>query len=76
VTKGAPHVVLHLCHDVERIEQAVDFKVMNLYTISFMYLNYLKHTLAAALRCTILPSQKAAAAAGILVNVVLDCFCC
>jgi hypothetical protein len=53
VTKGAPHVVLHLCHDVERIEQAVDFKVLNLYTLSFMYLNYLKHTLNAALHSNI-----------------------
>ncbi|KAG5179697.1 H+-exporting ATPase golden alga [Tribonema minus] len=30
VTKGAPHIVLDLCHDRDRIHQAVDFKVMEL----------------------------------------------
>jgi H+-transporting ATPase len=30
VTKGAPHIVLDLCHDKELIEQAVDLKVIEL----------------------------------------------
>mmetsp|Transcript_33966 Transcript_33966/g.44819 ORF Transcript_33966/g.44819 Transcript_33966/m.44819 type:complete len:967 (+) Transcript_33966:127-3027(+) len=30
VTKGAPHIVLDLCHDKKRIEEAVDFKVLEL----------------------------------------------
>jgi H+-transporting ATPase len=30
VTKGAPHIVLALCHDKERIQAAVDFKVIEL----------------------------------------------
>ncbi|KAG5186014.1 H+-exporting ATPase golden alga [Tribonema minus] len=30
VTKGAPHIVLELCHDKDRIEQAVEYKVLEL----------------------------------------------
>jgi H+-transporting ATPase len=30
VTKGAPHIVLNLCFDKDRIQEAVDFKVMEL----------------------------------------------
>lgn len=30
VTKGAPHIVLHLCHDQARIQEAVDYKVLEL----------------------------------------------